>query len=230
MIPIVLFHHSLFFLGTPPELRPAAFAIVREQMMQFQQSGLWTAASQIICGINGGEESEDYAALLIPPKARIVYHGLDSRAENLTIVEIEKWLKANPGEAFICYTHCKGATHDPNAGYADLANRWRRCGMRYCVENWQVCVSDLNSGYEAVGPHWMAKIGPDNSQSIFAGNFWWARASFLRTLPSIYERERIKVSGIANVESRYEAEVWIGNGPRLPNAKDYANHGLTGCP
>lgn len=225
--PIIIFYHSLFFIGE--EFKEAAFNIVREQMMQFQQSGLWDAATEIICGINGGEESEDYARLLIGPKAKLVFHGLQSRAENLTIVEIEKWLKSNQGEAYICYAHAKGATHDPNAGYANLANRWRRCGMRSCVENWNVCVSDLNAGHEVATVHWMQGVA-DGTQNICAGNFWWAKASFLRTLPTMYARDRIKVSGIAALESRYESEVWIGNGPRLPRVKDYATHGLTGCP
>lgn len=58
-------------------------------------------------------------------------------------------------------------------------------------------------------------------QSIWAGNFWWAKSDFLRTLPSIMNRERIKISGLGAAESRFESEVWIGNGPRLPRVRDY---------
>jgi hypothetical protein len=79
----------------------------------------------------------------------------------------------------------------------------------------------MESGAESVGCHWLTGKSADHNQNLWGGNFFWAKASFLRTLPSIYERGIIKVSGIKSIESRYEAEVWIGNGARLPIVKDY---------
>jgi hypothetical protein len=99
--------------------------------------------------------------------------------------------------------------------------------MLHCVTNWKKCVADLDAGAEAVGCHWMQ--GLPGNQNIFAGNFWWAKASYLRTLPSIFERERIQKSGIKHVDSRYEAEVWLGFGPRLPIVKDYHPGGIGQC-
>ncbi len=92
--------------------------------------------------------------------------------------------------------------------------------MHYCVTHWQHCVKDLES-YEAVGCHWLTGQGWDKSQHYFAGNFYWVRSEFFSTIPSIYTRKRIKDSGIASLESRYEAEVIMGNGPRLPYFKNY---------
>lgn len=224
MSRIIVFYHCLFGFEDAQgrfEERPQAFAIVHEFVTILRDSGLLDAASEIIFGINGGEESEDYANLIIPTKARKVYHGLKSRAENLTIIEIEKWLKNNPHDnTVIFYAHAKGVTHDPSHSYTEFSTRWRRCMLSRVIANWRQCVEDLNSAAEAVGCHWLTGMA-DGTQNIFAGNYWAARASYLATLPSMYQRERIKTSGIAAKDSRYEAEVWIGFGPRLPIVRDY---------
>lgn len=194
-----------------------AVDIVLEQMEDMRSSGLLDAASQLIVGINGGKESYDLANLVLPVKAKRIMHGLDSCSENLTIVEIEKFVKTNP-LTNVLYFHSKGATQkemDP------LRTGWRRCMMRNLVINWARCVNDLEFGYDSVGCHWFQGRGVDLSQNYWAGNFWWAKGSFLWTLPSIMERARIKMSGIRSLESRYEAEVWIGNGKTLPSVKDY---------
>lgn len=218
---IGVFYHCLFFHGSPPELRWNALEIISDHMTLMKNSGLESAAQEITIGINGGEESRDIARMILPRKARLVFHGLDSKAENLTIVEIEKWLPTHP-DWYVLYWHSKGATHqdqDP------LRTRWRECMTRNCVGYWGRCVQDLDAGFESVGCHWMTGAQTPPGQSIWAGNYWWAKASFLLTLPSIMLRDRIKQSGIAAVESRYESEVWIGNGPRLPRIRDYHGPG-----
>lgn len=223
---IAIFYHTLFYIGD--QLRMSAVNVVREQMTQLKQSGLLDAADQFVVGINGGEESAQLANVLIPSKADITLHGLASRAENLTIVEIEKWVRDHLDWA-VLYFHSKGATHEPNSDYGKFAGRWRRCMMNHMVSNWRGCVDNLRDGYEATGCHWMTGLGSDKSQNIFAGNFWWATSDFLRDVPSIFLRDRIKVSGIASLESRYEAEVWIGNG-RLPKVKELSGHTVGQCP
>lgn len=218
MKPIAIFYHCLFVAGNPPDLLVNAFDVVDEQMEQLKASGLLDEAKEFIVGINGGPESDGYAHILIPAKAKRVMHGLESKSENLTIVEIEKWVSTHP-DWYVLYIHSKGATHR----YPDTLQRnsWRRCMMKHLVSNWRQCVRDMDAGYESVGCHWLRKMGSDQSQNYWGGNFWWAKSNFLRTLPSICNRDRIRISGISSLESRYEAEVWIGNGPRLPMVRDY---------
>jgi hypothetical protein len=217
---IVVFYHSYLFSGDPPDLLPGAFVVVSDQMKRLQDSGLADAASEIICGINGGDESREVATFLMPAKAKLVMHGLASKNENLTLVEVEKWVRANPEEAYVLYFHAKSSSHVFVNSYADFDWKWKECLMHHCVDNWRDCVRDLGA-FETVGCHWLTGQGSDHSQHYYAGTIFWARASYLRTLPSIYQRERIKVSGIGHPDSRYEAEVWLGNGPRLPTIRDY---------
>ena len=217
MKPIAIFYHCLFYAGTPPELITNACNIVRDQMDALKTTGLLDAASEMVVGINGGKESDEVANLLLPNKAKRILHGLQCRNECRTILAMEQWVKEHP-DWYVLYFHVKGATHDARDGYSIA---WRGCMMKGVVKNWKTCIADLDAGYEAVGSHWMVPPETPVGQHIFAGTFFWANTSFLLTLPSIADREQIKRHGIDCAESRYEAEVWIGNGPRLPKVKDY---------
>lgn len=230
MNPIAVFYHCLFMHGDPPELRAPAFSIIQHQFTQLAESGLADAATEMVVGINGPvDESRDYARLAFPKKARMVFHGPRSFAENLTLVELERWLPDHP-DWNVLYFHAKGATHPAGSPYGENVSRpWRESMMQDVVLNWRNCISDLDSGYESVGSHFMRGLC-DGTQNIWPGNFWWAKSNFLSTLPSIFMRDRIKVSGIASAESRFEAEVWIGNGPRLPHVKEYRPTGGGGVP
>jgi len=217
MKPIAVFYHCLFYGGSPIDYLPCAIYIVREQMDDLRHSGLLEAASFMCVGVNGGRESEGWAKRVLPAKAQVVFHGTDYHNELGTIRLIEQWLPDHPGW-HVLYFHAKGATH---ATANPLRTNWRRCMMRNLVLQWRRCVADLESGQEAVGCHWMTGEKTPPGQSIFAGNFWWAESDYMRTLPSVMIRDRIKVSGVKSIESRYESEVWLCNGPRLPKVRDY---------
>jgi len=218
---IAIFFHCLFYYGTPPRLIPNALAIVHEQMWALRESGLLEACDEMIVGCNGGDESVPVARRILPEKARVIMHGLESRSENLTIVEIEKWAPKHPGWS-ILYFHTKGITHTPGTEYHHVSSIWRRTMMADLITNWQRCVSDLKMGYDVACSCWEWGMC-DGTQNIAPGNFWWARSDFINKLPGIHERSRIKQSGIASAESRFESEVWIGNGQR-PQVKQYREH------
>lgn len=207
-------------------LEPQAYCIVHEQISWLLSSGLWDAAQQIVVGINGPEEeSSQYARLVIPKKAQLVFHGQDSFSENLTLITLELWAKQHPGWD-VFYHHAKGATHVPGSQKEQEWTRCRDCMTSHLVGDWKRCVKDLRS-YDAVGCHWMPGQGSDRSQNIFAGNFWWTTSDFIARLSSILLRDRIRTSGVASLESRWEAEVWLGNGH--PRVRDYTNHRYTEC-
>lgn len=219
MRPIAIFYHCLYYTGMPPEFSIRAFEVVSEQMHILKKSGLLENCNEFHVGINGGDESRPFAAISIPPGARFMMHGLQSKSENLTVLNLGNWAMSHPGWN-VLYFHSKGATHtDPI--YKKHGDYWRNCMMRHCVWNWARCVKDLSVGFDSVGCHWLTGMGSDHSQNYWGGNFWWATSDFLRTIPSMYRRDRIRMSGIDSLESRFESEVWIGNGPRLPKVRDY---------
>jgi len=221
MKPIAIFYHCLFFLDSANNLLGNAFNIVKEQMDQIKSSGLLEHTKEFNAGINGGAESQPVAKLALPAMANITLHGLQCRNECRTICLLEDWIASHP-DWYVLYLHAKGCTHPEGNEFSTI---WRKCMMKNAVTNWRRCVKDLDEGYDSVGSHWMTGEQTPPGQSIWAGNFWWAKTSFLATLPSIMLRDRIKLSGIDSIESRYESEVWIGNGPCLPRVKDYHGPG-----
>lgn len=215
MTKIAIFYHCLFYMGDPPVLLPNALSVVREQMNTLKNSGLEDAADQIVCCVNGSKESEEIAKRELPKKAKIVMNGIQSRCENRTILELEKWLPGHE-DYLVLYFHTKGSIHAE-----EYNRRWRRCMMKHLVSNWYQCVKDLEAVYESVGCHWMEPPQTPDGQCIWAGTFWWAKASFLKTLPSIMERDSIRINGLDALEGRYESEVYLCNGPKLPIIRDY---------
>lgn len=217
MKPICVVYHCLIELGDPPTVRDVAVNIIREQMVALKSSGLLDVASEFIVGINGGDTSRDIASLLIPSKARIVMHGLQCRNECRTILMVEEWVKANP-RWNVLYFHSKGATRLAND---PMITNWRNCLMNHLVLGWWKCVSILGNRIDSVGCHWLTGQ-VDGTQNLWGGNFWWSTSEFIATLPSFAKNPRIPLmGGIDSEKSRYEAEVWIGSGPKLPKVKDF---------
>lgn len=190
-------------------------------MRMLRESGLEDAASEIYIGVNGGKESEVYAKQFLPEKAKVVYHGLQCRNENRTLLMMQEWCKNTTEEAACLYFHSKGASHKIGSPYEKtMSTPWRKRMMLHCVEDWRRCVMDLRT-FEAVGAHWLTDQGWDKSQFYFAGTCYWVRASFLRTIPLVTTRQRIKDSGIDSLESRFEAEVVLSIGKHLPFVRSY---------
>lgn len=218
--PIAIFFHGLFFLGEPPSHMPNAGCIIANLIVQMIDSGLWEAASEIHFGINGGKESIPVAKAIIPEKATVTFHGLQSRAENLTVMMALDWAKEHPGWN-VLYLHGKGCSHPPDSDYAiQVSKPWREGMAQDLIVNWRQCVADLDAGHDIACMVWLWDQGWDRSQHIPAGNWLWLTSDFAAKLPSLYLRERIKQDGIGAVTSRFEAEVAWGNGPR-PNVKAY---------
>lgn len=114
-----------------------------------------------------------------------------------------------PGEdAAVLYMHTKGASRD-----LDSSAAWRRSMTQALVSNWRQCTRLLWK-HDAVGCHWVKAPEWPEQEPFFAGNFWWARASYLRTLEAPL------------TESRWQPETWVSLGkPKihdmLPGWPDY---------
>jgi len=211
---IVVFYHGVFVLGG--EFSPHAFNVIQSQMATMQESGLTDTAEEIYVGINGDETSAPFAETVFPEKAVKVYHGPHCRNELRTIMLMQKTMAGRPGYK-VLYFHSKGASHDPGE---KLITNWRNCQMNHLVSNWILCVNSLNSGVESVGVHWL-EGQVDGTMSLWAGNAFWIKSEFLHTLPPIENNARIPLmGGIDSAQSRFEAEVLIGAGPRMPKIKD----------
>lgn len=201
MKPIAIFYHC--WLGEQDQ----GVNIVAEQMVSLNDSGLAEAASPLF--ICGGAGDVLLASAMCPRNTTLHSFGGRTNSELPTLAFLQEWIKDFP-DAMVLYFHTKGASlaGDPYA-------KWRRCMERVVITRWRECVDLLQRGSDTVGAHWMTH----QKYSIIAkehrywgGNFWWATAKYLSTLPTV------------PIKGRYEAEIWIGRTQLKIKSVDLASH------
>lgn len=99
------------------------------------------------------------------------------------------------------YIHSKGMT-----SLSKQVNRWRKVLEYGVIERWHDNINALNKGYDVSGIIW-------NYDSYhFSGNFWWAKSSYIKTLPrpviEKWKRHLLPPGESWNSRLRYEG--WIG--------------------
>ena len=122
--------------------------------------------------------------------------------EQVTLRRLHGYAKKNDDKIF--YAHTKGAW-----SRSQEANAWRASMTHYTVTRWRKCV-DLLQNYDVVGPYWLKSNHEAHAEHdyFFGGNFWWANAKYIRTLPALRN------------ENRWQAEGWIGlNRPNAYNMR-----------
>lgn len=212
---IAIFFHGAFYLNG--EFAPHAFNVIQSIMNAMQASGLTDTADEIYCGVNGGEESVPFAETVFPEKAVKVYHSLECKNELRTVMLMQKTMAGRKGWK-VLYFHAKGISHSPDE---KMITNWRNCMLRHLVTNWLLCVNALNAGAETAGTHWL-EGQVDGTMALYGGNWYWVKSEFLDTLPPIENNVRIPLmGGLDSAQSRFEAEVFISTGPRLPKIKDF---------
>jgi hypothetical protein len=110
--------------------------------------------------------------------------------ENGTINALLKFSRDVQGDAYILYLHTKGTTNKTNAQKA-----WRDFMMYWMVYQYETCIDLLDRGFDTVGSQLINCTSIIKLPSMYAGNFWWARAAYLRKVPYIED-----------VMDRYQAE------------------------
>jgi hypothetical protein len=140
---------------------------------------------------------------------------LGRHAEDLKLFEtpamyaIEEWAGCSDGCAL--YFHTKGVS----APGSPHKRKWRELMNREVIGRWQENVRALD-GCDVVGVNWR------NCPPIahFCGNFWWARADYLRQLApfdAYYRRPRYPSDWEDGL--RLGCEFWIGSAARPPRVR-----------
>jgi hypothetical protein len=109
-----------------------------------------------------------------------------------------KWTPRADEDVLVLYAHTKGVSVQ-----TDFNGEWRASMTRKLIYNWRLCVRLLKEGNEAVGCHWLTPAAYPEQVGIpfFGGNFWWTR-------PEVLLR-----SGPPDMNTRYDAESWLGSRP-----------------
>jgi len=104
------------------------------------------------------------------------------------------------------YIHSKGAVT-----LTKYVNKWRKVLEYAILEKYQDNFNALESGYDVSGIFWI------HNYQYFSGNFWWARSSYIKTLPRpVLNDWNLNSYNEKFWKSRYRYEVWVGiNNPKV---------------
>lgn len=168
-----------------------------QHLRALTKGGLMDSLETFFIGITGTdrnkkkvEEFLSWYAYFYPFKYTLAAHAYDGW-EQTTLDKLYEFSVDNEG--YVLYAHTKGAfnNREPNPA-------WRKSMTYFNVLGWQKAVHELKR-HQAVGCHWLEPKDLSVNGYYFAGNFWWADLSFIRTL------------GMPLRGTRYDAEVWIGH-------------------
>lgn len=114
--------------------------------------------------------------------------------------------KACECEGLFFYFHTKGISYQ-SVGNTDARfnhfkhniEAWRLMMEHFLFRKWRVAINVLVSGYDTYGCYRLPP--PPKSYYLYAGNFWWAKSSYLRRLPK-FTLEHLN-------EGRFYAEEWL---------------------
>jgi hypothetical protein len=155
------------------------------------RSGLLDRLDEMYLGIVGRPELRKQVRHRLPG---VVVAESDTGWEQVTLRELHGYALNETANVF--YAHTKGASSQ-----TPLAEGWRVSMTHDTVTRWRECVEGLERS-DAAGPFWLKSQDPLHAghDHFFAGNYWYARSEYLRTLPTVEN------------EHRYQAEGWIGLG------------------
>jgi len=109
---------------------------------------------------------------------KIISAGADlSLYEGPTLRNLWERCMSSDEEFYVYYIHTKGVSYPPNT----KSESWRQSMSDAVILNWKKCVKVLDSGEKTCSIMWKAGK-PGRSTDHYSGNFWWARASHIRTL------------------------------------------------
>jgi SAM-dependent methyltransferase len=96
--------------------------------------------------------------------------------EGQTLKELYDYSLKNGG--YVLYFHNKGVTNKSYIEHALVGEdkNWRQYMQKHCIERWEDCIAKMEEGYDAVGANYYKNYYP------FAGNFWWAKTDYIKTL------------------------------------------------
>jgi hypothetical protein len=121
--------------------------------------------------------------------------------EFVTQHHLWEYARENP-ETFILYLHTKGVGKEINLAIED----WIAYMTYFLIEKWPICVNQLDSN-KTVG----VDLRPE-FHLHYSGNFWWARADFIKDLPDPFHFRELEKYPNALNSWRHNAEFWICHG------------------
>jgi hypothetical protein len=205
---IKLFSHAVCLNGD--------VSITKEQTNLLMESGLFFGAhSEINMMLHYNKEDFDWLIKTWPEVPGSVNYKVFDESykewhEGTTIYHIQELVHSTEEEFYVCYIHHKGVSSGQHS--------WRHYMQYWNIEKWKECVAKLDEGYDLCG----ASFLNNPPHPFYAGNFFWARASYLRKCKRIKSpaENNFQPQFSGQPHHRFDYECWHGSG----NPKAYDMH------
>jgi len=115
-----------------------------------------------------------------------------------TLQLVYEYSKINPNHN-ILYLHTKNVGKEINPCIEDQIEYM----LYFNIIKWKDCIDKLQSS-------WTCGVDLRNEPTLhYSGNFWWAKAEYISTLPSPYEFNNLKIYPNPLNSLRHNQEFWI---------------------
>lgn len=168
--------------------------VAEDQFNTLQSSGLLDRADQIMVTFLGDDRKEIEWLERKSPKIVINNYSSDiTHYERMCLNGLRKWSSDNEG--LVLYMHAKGVSRTSKK---TNVQGWRKLLEYFVVENHERCTDEIyKEGLDTMGGNLCVaqrNYKPGHGMH-YSGNFWWARAGYLRTLTMIPLNVRMQDNG-----------------------------------
>ena len=170
---------------------------------------LYEQTDIIYCAVLGDDPNFPLQAL--PSKMKVIYRGTPSDYEKPLLKKMREI--AETDDKLIWYAHTKGITKIGTILENNVWD-WLEYMLYFNFEQWRTAVEVLKGEWNAYGVN--LKSQPSTH---YSGNFWWAKSSYIKTLPTEIGPEYL------------DSEMWIGRGSKFKGYNAFesqVNHYSTG--
>jgi|GEM_PF-1075217 len=188
--------------------------IVKEQVEELVNSGLYDASENIFVGVLGDNIGLKKLIEIFAPYPKFIIKEYSTKADNYEFHTLRFLKEQSDKESFYgYYLHNKGVSYpQPNAGVPNRPNAngitpnqayiggnfWRWFMNHYTLKLWNENIKELDKGYDVVG----TQIRPQRDFPLHvSGNFYWFKSDYVKLLKPI---------DALNKRDRMQAEFWIG--------------------
>ena len=184
--------------------------VVTSQINRLIECGLYKESSRIFYGVYS-ELPENVSLFRRIIESYDTDHKIEievfenNNFEFNTLISLQTHCNFNP-HGVCLYYHTKGTSRKRDTNI----DSWRECLEYFNLDRWKICLDKIETdGCDISGAlyvHWFEFLDY-RFEKYFSGNFWWAKNSYINTLPNL--------SKIVNDDpsNRTSAEMWIGMSP-----------------
>jgi len=166
MNPIKIFYHIYAWNGTWK-------TIVPDQLSKLMYSGLLKKSFKLYVYIVGPEGYDCAKFVGGYPNVEIIVDVNNQTAERVTLLGMRQFIKPDD---YVLYLHSKGVTKTDFEIWLRI-NDWRNLMEYHLIYRHEECLEKLKE-HDVIGVNRLLTPSPH-----FSGNFWWAKASYVLSLP-----------------------------------------------